>query len=95
MASATASFYYKGKQTPVAEIAHALRVTYVLDGNVRKSGTWIRVDTRLVRADNDYVVWSQTYDQPMKNILMIQDDIAGAVAKSMRASLAAAPAPQP
>jgi len=95
VASATASFYYKGKQTPVAEIAKALGVTYVLDGSVRKSGTWIRVDTRLVRADNGYVVWSQTYDQPMKNMLMIQDDIAGGVAKTMRASIAVAPAPQP
>lgn len=95
VASATASFYYKGKQSPVAEIAKALGVTYVLDGSVRKSGTWIRVDTRLVRADNGYVIWSQTYDQPMKNMLMIQDDIAGAVAKSMRVSIAAPPAPQP
>lgn len=93
--SATASFYYKGKQTPVAEIAKTLGVMYVLDGSVRKSGTWIRVDARLVRADNGYVVWSETYDQPMKNMLMIQDDIAGAVAKSMRISIGALPAAKP
>lgn len=91
--SATASFYYKGKQTPVAEIAKSLGVTYVLDGSVRKSGTWIRVDTRLVRADNGYVVWSETYDQPMTNMLMIQDDIAGAVAKALRTSIGAASKP--
>lgn len=91
--SATASFYYKGKQTPLVDIAKALGVTYVLDGSVRKSGTWIRVDTRLVRADNGYVVWSQTYDQPMKNMLMIQDDIAGAVAKTLPTSIESVPSP--
>ncbi len=87
VSSATASFFYKGKQTPVAEIAHALGVAYILDGSVRKSGTWVRVDARLIRGDNGYVVWSETYDQPMKNILMVQDDIAGAVAKSLSVSI--------
>jgi TolB-like protein/DNA-binding winged helix-turn-helix (wHTH) protein len=85
--SATASFYFKGKQVPVAEMAKTLGVAYVLDGSVRKSGTWVRVDARLMRADNGYVVWSETYDQPMKNILMVQDDIAGAVAKALQSSI--------
>jgi transcriptional activator of cad operon len=85
--SATASFFFKGRRVSVAEMAKTLSVAYVLDGSVRKSGTWIRVDARLTRADNGYVVWSETYDQPMKNIPMVQDDIAGAVAKALRASL--------
>jgi TolB-like protein/DNA-binding winged helix-turn-helix (wHTH) protein len=91
VSSATASFYYKGKQIPVADIAKSLGVTSVLDGSVRKSGTWIRVDARLIRADHGYVVWSETYDQPMTNLLMVQDDIAGAVAKALRVSIGAPP----
>jgi transcriptional activator of cad operon len=90
--SATASFYFKGKQIPVADIAKSLNVAFILDGSVRKSGTWIRVDTRLIRADNGYIVWSDTYDQPMKNILMVQDDIATAVAKALSTSIGT---PQP
>jgi transcriptional activator of cad operon len=91
VSSATASFYFKGKQIPVADIAKSLGVTWALDGSVRKSGTWIRVDARLIRADNGYVVWSETYDQPMTNLLMVQDDIAGAVAKALRVSIGAPP----
>ena len=34
----TSSFYFKGKQLPVADIAKTLGVTFVLDGSVRKSG---------------------------------------------------------
>lgn len=93
--SATASFYFKGKQLPVAEIARSLGVSYVLDGSVRKSGTWVRVDARLMHADNGYVVWSETYDQPMTNLLMVQDDIASAVAKAMRASIGEPPGGKP
>ena len=87
VASPTTSFYFKGKQIAVAEIARTLGVAYVLDGSVRQSGAWVRVDVRLIRADNGYVVWSETYDQPMTNILMVQDDIAGAVTKALEASI--------
>ena len=89
MPGATSSFYFKGKKIPIADIARSLGVAYVLDGSVRKSGAWLRVDARLVRADNGYVVWSDTYDQPLDNILMIQDDIAGKVTKALKASIEA------
>jgi len=85
----TSSFYFKGKQIPVAEIARTLGVAYVLDGSVRKSGARLRVAARLIRADNGYVVWSETYDRPFDDILMVQDDIAGEVTKALRASIGA------
>ncbi len=88
----TSSFYYKGKQIPVADIAKALGVAYILDGSVRKSGDRLRVAARLVRVNNGYVVWSETYDRRLNDILMVQDDIAGEVTKALRASIEARPA---
>lgn len=82
----TASFFYKGKQIPVPDIAKALGVAFIVDGSVRKSGAMLRVAARLVRADKGYVVWSETYDRPFSDRLMVQDDIAGEVAKALRAS---------
>jgi TolB-like protein/DNA-binding winged helix-turn-helix (wHTH) protein len=79
----TSSFFYKGKQVPVAEIAKALGVAYVLDGSVRKSGSRLRVAARLVRADNGYVIWTEAYDRPSGDVLMVQDDIAGQVTKAL------------
>lgn len=76
----TSSFYFKGKQITIVEIAKTLGVAYVLDGSVRKSGARLRIAARLVRADTGYVVWSETYDRPLNDILMVQDDIAGEVA---------------
>src|SRR5277367_2056898 len=96
--SATSSFYFKGKLWPrsdgpsqptIADIAKTLGVAYVLDGSVRKSGARLRVDVRLIRADNGYVVWSETYDRPFDDILMVQDDIAGEVAKALQTSIGA------
>jgi transcriptional activator of cad operon len=96
----TSSFYFKGKlwprshgtpQVTIADIAKTLDVAYVLDGSVRKSGARVRVDARLIRADNGYVVWSETYDRPFDNLLTVQDDIAGEVTKALKASIEASP----
>jgi transcriptional activator of cad operon len=83
----TASFFFKGKQLPVAEIARSLHVSYVLDGSVRKSGDTLRVAARLLRADDGYVVWSENYDRPLDDKLMVQDDIANEVTSALRASI--------
>ncbi len=87
----TSSFYFKGKQVPVADIAKTLGVAYVLDGSVRKSGGRVRIAARFVRAHSGYVVWSETYDRPFGDILMVQDDIASEVAKALKASMDARP----
>jgi transcriptional activator of cad operon len=84
---ATSSFFFKGRRTSIADIAKALGVAYVLDGSVRKSGDRVRVAARLIRADNGYVVWSETYERPLDDILMVQDDIAGEVTKALWASI--------
>lgn len=91
VAAPTSSFYFKDKQVPIADIARTLSVSYIVDGSVRKSGSRLRVAARLVRADNGYVVWSETYDRPFDDRLMVQDDIAGEVTKALRASIAVGP----
>jgi TolB-like protein len=83
----TSSFYFKGKRIPIADIARRLGVVYVLDGSVRKSGGRLRVAARLMRADDGYVMWSEAYDRPFDDILMVQDDIAGEVTKALRSSI--------
>lgn len=85
--AATSSFYFKDKKAPLPEIAKSLGVAYVLDGSVRKSGARLRVAARLVRADSGYVIWSETYDRPSVDKLLVQEDIAGEVAKALRASI--------
>ena len=85
--SATASFYYKGRKIPVADLAKNLGVIYLLDGSVRKSGSRVRVAARLIRADNGYVMWTETYDRPFDDILMVQDDIATKVTAALKQNL--------
>jgi TolB-like protein len=87
VSSPTSSFYFKDKQVTVAQVGKALNVAYVLDGSVRKSGNTLRVSARLVRTDDGFVVWSQTYDRSWADKLMIQDDIASEVTKALKVSI--------
>lgn len=89
----TAAFYFKNKQPPLSDIAKFLGVSYVLDGSVRKSGGRMRVAARLFCADSGYVIWSETYDRPLRDALTLQDEIASEVTRALKASIN--PEPQP
>lgn len=82
--SPASSFYFKGKHVPVADIGKQLGVNYVLSGSVRSSGTTLRVAARLIQADNGFIIWSETYDRPVDDLLKVQEDIAGAVANALK-----------
>ena len=85
----TSSFYFKGKQATVADIAKALSVTHVLEGSVQKSGNKLRITAQLVRVDSGYHLWSQTYDRKLDDIFKIEDEISSTVVTALKASLLA------
>jgi TolB-like protein/DNA-binding winged helix-turn-helix (wHTH) protein len=74
----------KGQKSTIAGIAKMLGVAYVVDGSVRKSTDRVRIAARLIHAEDEYVVWSETYDRPFDDILRVQDDIAGEVTKALK-----------
>jgi TolB-like protein/DNA-binding winged helix-turn-helix (wHTH) protein len=82
------SFLLKGKHATPAEAARTLGVSYVVDGSVRKAGDRVRIAARLLRADNGFVIWSQTYDRPLAEIPAVEDAIAAGVAKALAAAQA-------
>jgi len=81
------SFYFKGRQATLQDIAHALNVTHVLEGTVRSSGQNLRITTDLVSVASGAPVWSETYDRKLDDIFKIQDDIAGSVVGALKVSL--------
>jgi adenylate cyclase len=83
----TSSFYFKGKQATIADIAKSLGVAHVLEGSVRKSGDTLRITAQLIRVDNGYQVWSETYDRKVDDIFKIQDEIAAAVVTALKVQL--------
>ncbi len=87
----TSSFYFKGKQTPTADIAKALGVANILEGSVRKAGSTMRVSAELIRADNGFHLWAHTYDRDVKDVFKVQDEIAASVVEALKSKLLPVP----
>jgi adenylate cyclase len=83
VASRTASFYYKDKDVDVGTIASTLSVGHVLSGSVRRDGERVRVTAVLDDAENQDLLWTETYDERFDTLLDIQTDIAQSVATAI------------
>jgi TolB-like protein/DNA-binding winged helix-turn-helix (wHTH) protein/Flp pilus assembly protein TadD len=82
--SRTSSFQFKGKTGDLRSIGAQLGVAYLLEGSVRKSGTRLRITAQLVRADNGYHIWSESYDRDLNDVLKMQDEIAIALVRALK-----------
>ena len=87
VAARTSSATFKGKTFTIAEVGRALNVVTVLEGSVRKAGNRVRISVQLVKVEDGYPLWSETYDRTLDDIFAVQDDIAQAVVKELRTTL--------
>jgi TolB-like protein len=87
VAGRTSSFSFKGKNEDLRLIGEALNVAHILEGSVRKSGDKIRVTAQLIKVDDGYHMWSETYDRELTDIFAIQDEISAAILEQMKLHL--------
>jgi adenylate cyclase len=81
------TFAYKGKAVKVQQVAEDLGVQYVLEGSVQRSGDRLRITAQLIDALSGRHVWSERYDQELKDLFALQDNITMEVLTAMRVKL--------
>ncbi len=91
VAGRTSSFAFKGKNDDLRTIGDALNVEHILEGSVRRSNTRLRITAQLIDTDNGFHLWSETYDRELDDVFAIQDEIANAVADSLKLTLLGTP----
>ena len=87
VASRTSSFYFKGKDIELPQIAERLGVRYILEGSVRNAGDAVRITAQLIDSRSDSQIWSQTYDRTLQDIFALQDEIARRIVDQIRLKL--------
>ena len=87
VAGRTSSFSFKGKNQDLRVIGDALGVNHILEGSVRRSGTRLRITAQLIRSEDGFHLWSETYDRELEDIFDIQDEISQQVAEQLAISL--------
>jgi len=87
VAGRTSSFAFKGRNEDLKTIGEALRVAHILEGSVRKSGNKLRITAQLIKVDDGYHMWSETYDRELTDVFVIQDEISNAILGQLKARL--------
>jgi TolB-like protein len=87
VAGRTSSFAFKGQNQDLRKIGDALGVEHILEGSVRKAGTTVRITAQLIQVKDGFHMWSDTYDRELVDVFAIQDEIANAILKELKAAL--------
>ena len=92
VASRTSTFPFKGRTGDARNIGAKLGVSIVVEGNVRKLGSRVRVAAELVSVLDGHRIWSGSYKHSVDELHEILQEIARAVVDRLKSELGQAPA---
>jgi serine/threonine-protein kinase len=83
----SSSFRFKDRKEESKTIGEKLGVSTLLEGTVRKQGNKVRIVAELINAADGIELWTRTFDREVKDIFAVQQEIARAVAESLKVTL--------
>jgi serine/threonine protein kinase/tetratricopeptide (TPR) repeat protein len=84
--SRTSVMDYRGKRN-LRQIGNDLRVSHVLEGSVRRTGTHLRLNAQLIDTRTDTHVWAEQYDRDLNELFAVQSEVAQKVAQRLDAKI--------
>jgi TolB-like protein/tetratricopeptide (TPR) repeat protein/predicted Ser/Thr protein kinase len=86
--SRTSVMAYRGASKPPREIARELKVDAIVEGSALRSGDRVRITAHLIDAGAGTIIWSETYERDMRDVMTLQGDVARAIARKIQVTLA-------
>ncbi len=83
----TSAFSFKGQNRDLREVAEILGVDTLLEGSVRRDGEQVRITAQLIRAEDGFHLWSDSYDRTLESIFAVQDEISAEIASALQITL--------
>ncbi len=81
---------YKGSDKRPSDIAHDLGVASLVTGSVLRADGRIRYTAALISADSEQNIWAESYERDERDVLTLQSEVAGAIAKAIEVRLSPA-----
>ena len=79
----TSVMQYKGVKKGIDCIGRELQVDYVLEGSVRRAENRVRITAQLIQVKDQTHLWAESYERELADILVIQNEVASRVGRSM------------
>src|SRR5215468_8713268 len=86
----SSSFQFKDKNEVWRTVGKTLGVASVLEGSVSREGDRVRIRAELVKTDDGFQLWSESYDRKIDDIFAVQDEIARAATRALQLKLSGA-----
>ena len=83
----SSAFQFKGRNEDLRDVGRKLGVANVLEGSVLREGNHVRITAELIKTDDGFQLWSQTYDREIKGIFAVQDEISQAATQALQLKL--------
>ncbi len=78
---------YKNTAKTLPEIAKELNTDGVIDGSVERSGDRVKITIRLIQMPSGHNLWAESYDRELRDILSLQEEAAGTIARQVQVVL--------
>jgi TolB-like protein/DNA-binding winged helix-turn-helix (wHTH) protein/tetratricopeptide (TPR) repeat protein len=78
---------YKRTSLSISQIGKELHADYVVQGSVRRAPDRVRITVHLIRVPEQTDRWAESYDSELKEVLTLQDSVAGTIANRIHIAL--------
>jgi TolB-like protein/DNA-binding winged helix-turn-helix (wHTH) protein/Tfp pilus assembly protein PilF len=83
----TSAMRFKHTQKGADEIGKELNVDFLVEGSVRRENQRIRISAQLVRVSDQTHVWARSYERDLREILVLQREVAQDIAAQINVSV--------
>ena len=80
---------YKNTKQALPEIARELGVDAIVEGAVLRSNNRVRITAQLIDARSDQHMWADSYENDLRDVLSLQDEVAQQIATQVGIKVAA------
>jgi RNA polymerase sigma-70 factor (ECF subfamily) len=82
--SRTTVMQFKDSRSPLGHIARELGADLIVEGSVLLAGSSVRITAQLIRADTDEHVWAESYQRELRDVLVLQSEVAQTIAQEIK-----------
>jgi TolB-like protein len=83
----TSTLRYKGTTKSLKEIGTELGSDYLVESTVRTEGNHLRLTSKLIRVNDQALIWTQSYERELTSVLGLQLEVSAAIAEQVRVGI--------
>jgi TolB-like protein len=77
------SFRFRDAGNDIKQVARALDVRFIVEGSVRRMGSRVRINVKLIDGGNGSHIWAEKFDRDASEIFAVQDQLVQTIVSTL------------